>query len=157
MNSEEIKILLADDDRDDCLFFKEALEELRLTTQLITQLTMVHDGEQLMRLLKKTAGLPHVLFLDLNMPRKNGFTCLQEIKSDDNLTHLPIIIYSTSFDKIVADRLYQNGAQYYICKPTDFSNLKKVIYMAVTLSTEKNHSQPPRENFSLSNLKAILL
>lgn len=62
-----VNILLADDDKDDCLFFKEALEELPLSSQL----TVMHNGEQLMRFLEeKTSELPHVLFLDLNMPKK---------------------------------------------------------------------------------------
>jgi CheY-like chemotaxis protein len=152
--SENINILLADDDNDDCQFFKEALEELPLTTQLTT----VHDGDQLMHLLKKeTDRLPHVLFLDLNMPRKNGFQCLEEIKHDKKLTDLPVIIFSTSFDQNAADVLYRNGAQYYICKPVDFSNLKNVIHEAIKLSTQKNISQPPKEKFLLSNSKTILL
>ena len=67
MNSKHLNLLLADDDTDDCIFFKAALEKLSLSTSLTT----VHDGEQLMRLLlKETYELPHVLFLDLNMPRK---------------------------------------------------------------------------------------
>ena len=67
MNSKHLNLLLADDDTDDCIFFKAALEKLSLSTHLTT----VHDGEQLMRLLlKETYELPHVLFLDLNMPRK---------------------------------------------------------------------------------------
>jgi CheY-like chemotaxis protein len=152
--SENINILLADDDNDDCQFFKEALEELPLTTQLTT----VHDGDQLMHLLtKETDRLPDVLFLDLNMPRKNGFTCLKEIKRDKKLTHLPVIIFSTSFDENVADLLYKNGAQYYICKPADFSHLKNVIHEAIKLSTQKSFSQPPKEKFLLSNSKKNLL
>jgi CheY-like chemotaxis protein len=153
MISENINILLADDDNDDCLFFKEALEELPLTTQLTT----INDGDQLMHLLKETDKLPHVLFLDLNMPRKNGFTCLQEIKGDKKLKHLPVIIFSTSFDQNVADLLYKNGAQYYICKPTKFLNFKNIIHEAIKLSTQENFSQPPKEKFLLNNLKSILL
>ena len=77
MNSEQLNILLADDDTDDCIFFKKALDELTLPTNLVA----VHDGEQLMHLLTNdTNPLPHILYLDLNMPRKNGFECLSEIK-----------------------------------------------------------------------------
>ena len=78
MKLKQMFILLADDDTDDCIFFKEALDELLLPTKLMT----VHDGEQLMHLLaNESTELPDVLFLDLNMPRKNGFECLEEIKS----------------------------------------------------------------------------
>jgi len=62
-----MKILLADDDIDDCFFFEKALEELQLSTHL----TIVHDGQQLMNYLSENSkNLPDVLFLDLNMPRK---------------------------------------------------------------------------------------
>src|SRR5580704_5402709 len=93
-----LNILLADDDIDDCIFFEEALEECPLSTHF----TCVPDGEQLMQLLtNETNGLPHVLFLDLNMPRKNGFECLSELKVDKKLKQLPVIIFSTSFEQAV--------------------------------------------------------
>ncbi len=152
MTSQNINILLADDDKDDCMFFKEALEEL----QLQTKLTTVHDGEQLMQLLtNKSKELFHILFLDHNMPRKNGFTCLQEIKSNQKLQSLPVIIFSTSYDEHIADLHYKNGAQYYICKPANFSEFKKVIQQAITLVSGKNISQPLKKNFLLNNLKTI--
>lgn len=131
----EFNILLADDDKDDCFFFKDALDEL----QLHTQLTTVHNGEQLIQLLTNLPAGRHgnsnesfdVLFLDLNMPRKNGFTCLEEIKSNDKLKQLSVIIFSTSNDQIIVDLLYKNGALHYICKPADFSELKKKIQQAL--------------------------
>ena len=139
-------LLLADDDKDDCLFFKDALEELPITADLTT----VHDGEQLMRLLEEKKfepPPPHVLFLDLNMPRKNGFECLAEIKLDEKLKLLPIIVFSTSFEQDVVNLLYKKGANYYIRKPAEFSQLKKVIYQALLLATEDNLTQPANENF----------
>lgn len=77
MKTKLFNILLADDDIDDCSFFKEALEKLSLNTIF----NVVNDGEKLMFYLQKlTSELPDVLFLDLNMHRKNGFECLNEIK-----------------------------------------------------------------------------
>ena len=139
-------LLLADDDKDDCLFFRDALEELPITADLTT----VHDGEQLMQLLAEKAmdpPPPHVLFLDLNMPRKNGFECLSEIKRDEKLKQLPVIVFSTSFEQDVVNLLYKKGAHYYIRKPAEFSQLKKVIYQALLLATEDNMMQPIKENF----------
>lgn len=142
----ELTILLADDDKDDCLLFKEALEELKLQTVL----KVVHDGEQLMQLLTKNSNeIFDVLFLDLNMPRKNGFTCLEEIKRNNKLKSLPVIIFSTSYDQSVADLLYKNGAQHYICKPADFSELRKIIQEALLLVSKNNSLQPSKEIFLL--------
>ena len=147
MDLKKFNILLADDDTDDCIFFKKALEELKLSIHLTT----VHDGEQLMELLTlETTELPDVLFLDLNMPRKNGFECLSEIKLNEKFEKLPIIIFSTSFEQEVVNQLYINGAQHFIRKPADFSQFKKVIHQSIAIITQENFSQPTQENFVLT-------
>jgi CheY-like chemotaxis protein len=147
MNQPQLNILLADDDTDDCVFFKSALQKLPLTTRLTT----VHDGEQLMALLtKETVDSFHVLFLDLNMPRKNGFECLTEITDNKKLKQLPVIIFSTSLEQGIVNQLYDNGAQYFMRKPREFSQLIKVIEQALTLISQKNISQPERENFVIT-------
>ena len=146
MNITPLYLLLADDDTDDCIFFKDALEELFVSAKLIT----VNDGVQLMQLLSKNEVLPDVLYLDLNMPRKNGFDCLAEIKKDEKLKELPVIIFSTSFDKEVASLLQKGGALYYIQKPAAFSNLKTVIQKSLELIVENNKQYPVKENFVLN-------
>lgn len=140
-------LLLADDDEDDCAFFKEALDELLLPVSLVT----VNDGVQLMDFLsdKSAENLPDILFLDLNMPRKNGFECLTEIKKIVSLQQLPVIIFSTSLDMTIVDTVYEKGALYYIRKPGDFSKLKKVIGNALAITTENNFKQPVKEHFIL--------
>jgi CheY-like chemotaxis protein len=148
MSAEHLNILLADDDTDDCLFFEEALDELKLPMHF----TAVHDGEKLMQLLENEAGLlPHIVFLDLNMPRKNGFECLLEIKASQRLRHLPVIIFSTSLEQEVVNRLYDNEAQYFIRKPADFAQFKKIIRQTfITIIVPQNISQPDREDFVLT-------
>ena len=147
MMLKHLNILLADDDTDDCIFFKEALRDLLISTNL----TAVHDGEQLMQLFLNEANeLPHVLFLDLNMPRKNGFECLSEIKLSEKLKKLPVIIFSTSFEQDVVNQLYKNGAQYFIRKPSEFPQFKQIIYESLILIAQGNISQPNRENFVLT-------
>ncbi|OSZ81073.1 response regulator [Chitinophagaceae bacterium IBVUCB2] len=147
MNTLKYKILLADDDEDDCTFFKEAMDDLPFSVTIMT----VSDGVQLMKFLSDTSSinLPDILFLDLNMPRKSGFECLSDIKSIDKLKHLPVIIFSTSLDLDVVDLLYKRGAIYYIRKPGDFSKLRKVILDALTITTQNNFKQPARDNFIL--------
>ena len=83
---EQLNFLLADDDTDDRYFFGKALKELSIPSTLTT----VEDGEKLMDYLSENSKqLPDVLFLDLNMPCKNGAECLTEIKNDQQLKHLP--------------------------------------------------------------------
>jgi CheY-like chemotaxis protein len=154
MSLQVLNILLADDDTDDCLFFKDALAGMPVSTKF----TAVHDGEQLMQLLKlENNELPHILFLDLNMPRKNGFECLTELKQNKDLNNLPVVVFSTSFEKEVVNLLYESGAQYFIRKPSEFAQFQKIIFHVITLVTQHLLSgeatvivQPGKENFVLS-------
>lgn len=96
MLDKTLNILLADDDKDDRFFFKMALDALSTPTELVA----VVDGEKLMDYLTENVHqLPDVLFLDLNMPRKNGFECLSEIKLNPDLHALRVIIFSPLMSK----------------------------------------------------------
>ena len=160
MKIRELDIILADDDTDDCLFFKEALNELLLPTHLTT----VNDGEQLMQFLANivhqqniSMALPDVVFLDINMPRKNGKECLEEMKLNEKLKHLPVIMFSTSYEKEVVNQLYKNGAHYFIRKPPEFLIFKKIIQQTLALIANElpenkigNILQPSIEKFVLT-------
>ena len=148
MGLKQLNILLADDDTDDCNFFKQALATLPLPMNL----TIVNDGAELMRLLNsETTEPPHVLFLDINMPQKDGFECLSEIKLNKMLKQFTVIIFSTTFNLDYVNRLYQNGAQYFIRKPCDFSHYKKLLQQTfMMLIAQENISQPGRDEFVLS-------
>lgn len=127
-------LFLADDDIDDCVLFKDALSELPVTATLTT----VNDGVELMNLLfNRKDTLPHILFLDLNMPRKTGFDCLIELKKSNILKDLPIVIFSTSYNPDITHLLYENGANYYVRKPATFSDLKNVIHQVLMLVAKK--------------------
>jgi CheY-like chemotaxis protein len=144
MISTQINILLADDDADDCLLFEEALKEL----PLLTSLSIVKNGEELMeRLNQKEIKFPDVLFLDLNMPRKNGFAALGEIKRDSNLSIIPVIIFSTSNEEDCITQVFKDAAHYYIHKPADFSDFKKTIFKVLNLIVQKSLPLPTKEKF----------
>lgn len=133
MNTKLINILYADDDTDDCIFFKEALKALPVQTNVTT----VKDGEELMNyLFAHTDCMPHVLFLDINMPRKNGIECLSEIKQHAKLKDLPVIMFSTSNSKEDISTLFTKGAHVYVHKPSDFVQLIQVINNAIPLAIE---------------------
>ena len=138
--------MLADDDVDDCMLFREALGEMSLAAGLTT----VSDGVELMRLLASGEPLPDAIFLDLNMPKKNGFECLAEIKNNPGLQKIPVFIYSTSFASNVIDLLYKEGARHYIRKPADFGNLRLVIRHALSsLEKEEGLAHTSPEKFVL--------
>ncbi|MBN1523276.1 MAG: response regulator [Spirochaetales bacterium] len=126
-----IVILVADDDADDRLLIKEAFEEARL----LNPIHFVEDGEELFDYLKRRKKytdmrdkpMPGLLLLDLNMPKKNGFEALKEIKSDESLRQLPIVVFTTS--KIEEDiyRSYNLGVNSFITKPVTFQSLVSVM------------------------------
>lgn len=113
-------ILLADDDLDDSSLFAEALEELGTPFSF----KHVEDGEELLNHLQNNS-LPDIIFLDLNMPGKNGRECLQEIRTDDRFSEIPVVIYSTSNGKRDIDACYNGGANFYFVKPDNFSEIVK--------------------------------
>jgi CheY-like chemotaxis protein len=140
MNSKQLNILLAEDDQDDRDFFNKVLNEIPIPTHLTT----VYDGEQLMDYLyKNSEHLPDVLFLDLNMPRKNGFECLCEIKEDENLKHLLVVMFSTSFprdsnyEEDMINRLMEIGAHDFIRKSDSLVQLKELIHQVIKRVVEK--------------------
>ncbi len=140
MKLKTLKVLLADDDKDDCIFFRQALEEIRVSTDLYT----VHDGDELISYLHaNTEHLPHIIFLDINMPRKNGLECLREIKDHSLLKEIPIVMFSTSNDWDTISKLFKSGAHVYIHKPNDFAQLKQVLHHALPIAAEKVFSNSP--------------
>lgn len=131
MPAEPIVILLADDDKDDCLFAKQALEESRLHNDL----RIVSDGEQLLDYLRHrppfeqegAAPRPGLILLDLNMPRMDGREALREIKSDPNLRRIPVVVLTTSKAEEDVYRTYDLGVNSFISKPITFEGLVQVM------------------------------
>jgi CheY-like chemotaxis protein len=147
MQQEPLHVLLADDDEDDRLFFKEAFEEIKVKTVVET----VNDGVQLMNYLNRDdITMPHVLFLDLNMPRKGGIECLEEIRANDKLKNLTVAIYSTSASEQDIEDTFVKGANVYIKKPNDFYVLKKILGEVINVNWQYHTSGLNKETFLLS-------
>ncbi len=145
MPNEAVHILLADDDEDDRLFFQDAFNEIKIKTVVHT----VKDGMELMDHLVQLNHLPHILFLDLNMPRKTGMDCLKEIKRIDHLKNIAIAIYSTSSTEEDIEEAFVNGANVYIKKPSDFYTLKKILLQVISINWQYHTSGLNRDNFLL--------
>jgi len=141
---EPVTIFLAEDDYDDCYLFQYTLKEMNRPFLLTT----VKNGEDLMNLLSgENTTLPDFIFLDINMPRKNGFECLKEIKESARLQHLIVIILSTSFTPMIGEQLFKGGAQYYIRKPNDVIQFQKVIEHVLTMLAKQDGQRPVIEDF----------
>jgi CheY-like chemotaxis protein len=126
-----IVLLMAEDDADDRLLVKDALEESRV----LNVLHFVEDGEQLLDYLRRqgrysdpeTSPRPGLILLDLNMPRMDGREALRAIKADPDLRRIPVVVMTTSKAEEDIFRSYDLGASSYITKPVTFERLVELM------------------------------
>lgn len=126
-----ITILMADDDADDRLLARDALDESRVANDL----RFVEDGEELMDYLLRRGEYadparsprPGLILLDLNMPRKDGREALAEIKAHADLRRIPVVVLTTSRQDEDVARSYDLGANSFISKPVTFQGLVETM------------------------------
>ncbi|MES2763598.1 MAG: response regulator [Bacteroidota bacterium] len=123
MKDRKINIFLADDDEDDRGFFQEAI----ITLNVNSDLKMVDNGDKAIKYFKTTKMMPDFIFLDINMPFKNGFECLRSIKELYPANAYHTIILSTSIAEKDINLSYELGASAYIQKPGSFLDLIKYL------------------------------
>ncbi len=146
-----LHILLADDDRDDCELFQEALKE----TSVPAILTAINDGVQLMQWLQEQkTNLPDLLFLDLNMPPTNGLECLIVIKEQAAFQALPVIMVSQTVSPRMVDALYEKGALYFLQKSVSFQQQITLIEKLLRMPDENKWIQPPKKDFMITGEKS---
>ena len=130
MTEHPITIVCADDDSEDRMLLEEAWRESRLCNNL----DFVEDGEELLEYLQRKGKfaslarqpLPGLILLDLNMPRKDGREALKEIKADEALRMIPIVVLTTSKAEEDILRAYDLGVSAFIVKPVTFQSLVEV-------------------------------
>ena len=119
------RILLVDDDTDDCELFGEALHDC----ETYLNLSCLSDNEQLLKAIERIN--PDLIFLDVNMPKRTGYECLQEILSHKNYASIPVIMYSNTGRNEDIENAYKLGATLFLRKPSTYSglvdSLKKIL------------------------------
>lgn len=144
MNEVYTHVLLADDDKDDRDDFMEAFNSLGMNVDLQT----VKNGVELMEYLNTPSiKIPHLVFLDLNMPKKSGLECLKEIRKIQRLKNLTVVIYSTSSSEKDMEDTFVNGANIYMKKPAHLTVLKKLLAQVLTINWQYHTSGLNRDNF----------
>ena len=146
MKIDELHIVLAEDDRDDRLFFKNAFKSLKINNKL----TICEDGIALMDYLKDIEPLPHILFLDLNMPGKSGMECLKELRANAKYTDLSIAIYTSLKSLTINEETLIAGANIFIRKPNEPAALQKILQEVVYINWQYMADGLSKENFMLS-------
>lgn len=141
---EPVRIMLADDDKDDQQLFTDAIEE----TKIEAEVTTVDNGQELIDNLKDPEEPnPDIIFLDINMPVKGGKEVLAEIKSDDNLKDIPTVMFSTSDSPKDVEETFNRGANLYVKKPNSFTGLILLLKNVFTLHWTKALLKPIRKSF----------
>ena len=132
MNTSNLQkfVVLAEDDEEDVDIFKDALADLDLNVQL----SVFNNGMLLMNYLEKSEILPDLVFLDLNMPLKNGLQCLKEIKNSDKFKTLNTIILSTSSNELQIEEMYNHGADLFLTKASTYKEFKNNLASCFDLS-----------------------
>jgi len=138
------KIILADDDEDDRLFFKEALEELD-----DVELILVSSEIQLLSTLE-TLPLPDIIFLNKCFQQMNEFECIKKIKKHDPNHNIPIAIYSDTNHEHYVEEAYNAKANIFIPKPSSFEEIKIVLKKVFEIDVEEILPQPPRDKFVIT-------
>ena len=143
-NVNPLRILLADDDQDDHYLFTHAIKEFDSNISIKT----VSDGVELIEFLNNTENeMPDIVFLDLNMPRKNGIDSLKRIRSTDKLKDLPIVICSTADAESNIDATFKAGGNLYLQKPYSLSDLVKSMKNILGLFNAGKFPRFPRQQY----------
>jgi len=124
MIPENLRIIITDDDLDDQSLLTDALIVNGFNREMIFRLS---DGEELSLVIHEHAKFPCIVFLDLNMPKKNGLKVLEEIKADPQLKHIPVLIFTTSTSPTDISSCYSLGANTYFTKPFSYSELISLV------------------------------
>ncbi|MBN2475500.1 MAG: response regulator [Pirellulales bacterium] len=134
--SKPFTILMADDDADDCMLVRDALDELQLPHQLY----FVRDGEELADYLQRrgdygdgrNAPCPDLILLDMKMPKRDGREAIQQLKSDPQLRRIPIVALTTSTAADDVQFSYDMGVNSYVTKPVTFRDLVAMMSILCT-------------------------
>ena len=125
-------LFYVDDDEDDRLFFQE------VTEQIGESISLFELGDQMLSQLENPPPNPSVIFLDLNMPIKDGFEVLQEIKGTLNLHDVPVIVLSTAGNPETIEKCFNLGASLYIKKTMSIADLKKSLEYVLSIDWEQH-------------------
>jgi DNA-binding response OmpR family regulator len=140
----EKDILLAEDDKDDVVIFKMAMDE----TNIPYILRHAPNGDVLFVLLKQQ--LPYILFLDINMPCKDGMACIIEIRKNREYDKLPVIMYTSNLSERTIENTYRNGANLYVSKPDSVNELVAKLKKVFSIDWKNYLHFPPQDQYILS-------
>jgi CheY-like chemotaxis protein len=142
---ENILILLVDDDEDDHLFFKEALEKVGI----FYTLTIARDSFQFFNMLEAEKKFD-IIFLDINMPKMDGKECLKKIKTIEAYKNIPVIMFTSSQSSKDIDETFNTGAHFYLVKPYAQINFIAALKVIFSVNWKSTQPLPARNDFVIN-------
>lgn len=122
-------IFYTDDDADDQELFRGALKDVDESLLLTT----TDNGDALLELLASPPPFPRIIFLDLNMPRRDGYEVLRCLRMDEKWKNCPVVVFSTTSDPAAVNRTREMGANLFVPKPHTYSGMKQAIQTCVNM------------------------
>lgn len=143
MTSKPIYVMLADDSPDEHFLFIHTVKGIDKSITISTAV----NGEDLLNKLAGESNLPDIIFLDINMPFKNGKECLYDMRQDVRLRDIPVVIYSTSDEKSDVEETFVLGADMYLKKPQDFIELEDILKELFKTYREQGFHRGDRDRY----------
>lgn len=144
LNSQIRNVLLAEDDEDDVLIFKLALNKL----SIVIELKQAADGDMLLELLRKE--IPDIIFLDIRMRGKDGLATIFEIRRNSEYNQVPVIMYTSQKGEKYIDECYMSGANFYLVKANTISRLAEKLKVIFSIDWKNFTYYPPKSEFVLN-------
>ena len=145
----KLNIVLAAANPNERILFKDAFNDVKVAHTL----NVVTCGEDLINHLKQTKNLPHLVFLDLNLPDKSGMDCLKIIRNNKMFRDMAMAVYTASGSVEDLESAFVAGANIFIKKPGDYASLKKIIVDVISVSRLYLTDGLNRESFMMSYLE----
>lgn len=144
-----VHAVLAEDDIDDTFLFELAIKELDIKVNLDN----VKDGEKLLALLNQF--IPDIIFLDIEMPCKDGISCIAEIRRNKNFDNVPVIILSSHTSRKYIENAYSNGANYFLIKGNSINQLVENLKRIFSVDWKRIVYFPPKDEFVINHNKGV--
>lgn len=146
--SDNWDVVLAEDDLDDVLIFELAVKQIRIAISL----RHAYDGDELFKLLQQ--AIPDIIFLDINMPCKDGMTCVVEIRKNPEYNHVPVIMYTSYYTSDRIDRTYSAGANFYLIKSQSIKDLAENLKRIFSVDWKRYMYYPPKDDYTLGGAQS---
>ncbi|MFC3759011.1 response regulator [Chryseobacterium tructae] len=146
MNKEFLNVIVADNDENTLIFFKNIFKELKISIKI----QCFHNGISLMEYLNnKDAVVPEIVFIKYTIPGKNSMECIDEVKANPKFSNMVTAIYDDDISENEIEEAFVKGNNICIRKPSDFETLKKVLTDVITINWQYHTSGLNKDNFIL--------